>query len=115
MARYYKAPNKRIIHRGLGGQFRKSTLQDLGIPACDVQKGKARCAGCGHEWFPILVTGVCPECGSQEKTPPEWSAEVLEMIEEYRGYSSGMIDPRDKEKWQRIRTLECKLREVGYL
>lgn len=29
--RHYKAPNKRIIHRGGNGRFRKTTMQDFGI------------------------------------------------------------------------------------
>lgn len=39
MARPYKAPNKRIIHRTRGGRFRRSTLSDVGLGCCE------RCGG----------------------------------------------------------------------
>ena len=71
MMRYYKAPNKRIIMRGASGRFRKATLEDIGIPRDLIQDGSAVCANCGYGeneyWHPILKTGTCTKCGSQEK------------------------------------------------
>ena len=36
----YRYPNKRIVHRGSTGQFRKATMQDVGIGGI--------CETCGH-------------------------------------------------------------------
>lgn len=33
--RPYRAANKRIIHRGGGGRFRRSTLADIGLACCE--------------------------------------------------------------------------------
>jgi len=33
--RPYKATNKRIIQRGYGGKFRRSTLADIGMAECE--------------------------------------------------------------------------------
>ena len=67
----YKASNGRIIHRKLNGRFRKTSLQDFGISKFQLQIGKAVCADCGfgeiENWKPILKTGFCPKCGSQNK------------------------------------------------
>lgn len=49
-----------------GGRFAKQpTLEQMGLP---VAKGGMKCI-CGHEWTPILTTGICPKCGSQDKVP----------------------------------------------
>lgn len=73
MTKYYKAGNGRIIMRGAGGRFRKTNLQDLGVVKSDLQEGRAICANCGHGktewWHPIMKTGYCPKCNSQEKLP----------------------------------------------
>lgn len=70
MSGSYAAKNGRIIQRGAGGRFRRGTLGDLGVPQSAVATGRMECADCGHRWRPILVTGYCPECGSQEKSTP---------------------------------------------
>ena len=31
----YRAPNKRIIQRGGGGRFRRTTLADIGLACCE--------------------------------------------------------------------------------
>jgi hypothetical protein len=73
MPRPYRARNKRIIHRASNGRFRNSTFEDIGIPNSEVQDGYAICGKCGHgsdenkRWYPLLKTGYCPECNSQEK------------------------------------------------
>ena len=56
--------NKRRVFRR-GGRFAKPpSLEQLGYP---VAHGEMTCADCGYKWLPILTTGKCPECGSQEK------------------------------------------------
>lgn len=62
---------RRIQMRSSNGRFRKSTLRDWGIGDNELQKGSAICANCGYgkeeKWHPILKTGYCPKCNSQEK------------------------------------------------
>lgn len=72
MARSYRASNGRIIPRRGGGQFRKTTLQDFGILQSELSDGNMICANCGYgegaeKWRPVLKTGYCPKCKSQEK------------------------------------------------
>lgn len=72
MLRAYRTPNGRLIPRDSKGRFRKFTLRDLGIADEELQRGPAVCANCGYgsgeeKWYPILKTGICPKCGSQEK------------------------------------------------
>lgn len=55
-------------HRQPDGRWRRTTLQDFGVPAIDVNDGtEYRCLGCGERWIPILRSGVCPACGSDDK------------------------------------------------
>jgi predicted Zn-ribbon and HTH transcriptional regulator len=57
---------RRIIFRTSGGRFRRApSLAELGYP---VATGGKTCGGCGHLWYPILVTGRCPKCDSSEGT-----------------------------------------------
>ena len=71
MAKPYRARNKRIIMRQPNGRFRRANLQDIGIPKSSLQDGPAICANCGYGtdawWHPILKTGFCPKCNSQDK------------------------------------------------
>jgi hypothetical protein len=72
MARSYKSSSGRIIPRRSSGQFRRTTLQDFGIPQSELSDGNMICASCGYgegaeKWYPILKTGYCPKCHSQEK------------------------------------------------
>ncbi len=67
MARPYKHSNGRLTLRRGNGTFRRTTLQDIGIPKSDVATGPMTCANCGHTWNPILKSGYCPKCNSQEK------------------------------------------------
>jgi len=72
MARSYKSSSGRIISRRSGGQFRATTLQDFGISQSELSDGNMICANCGYgkgaeKWRPVLKTGYCPKCGSQEK------------------------------------------------
>ncbi len=68
MARWYKTPSKRLIARGSGGRFRKSTLADIGM---------SECGGCGAIFTPDYsslkgdfidpramrdLQDTCPEC-----------------------------------------------------
>jgi Zn finger protein HypA/HybF involved in hydrogenase expression len=58
-----KYRNNREITRK-GGRFAKAaSLSEMGFP---VAKNAYRCE-CGHEWNPVLITGHCPECGSDKK------------------------------------------------
>lgn len=37
---------------------------------CDNYSGQLEeCAECGHQWTPVLKTGYCPKCSSQNKIP----------------------------------------------
>lgn len=72
MARAYKSSSGRIIPRRSGGQFRRTTLQDFGISQSELSDGNMICANCGYgegeeKWRPVLKTGYCPKCHSQEK------------------------------------------------
>ena len=69
MARWYRAPNKRLSARGGGGRFRPTTLADIGLATCET---------CGGFFAPDLsklqdngfidprdvreAQRVCPEC-----------------------------------------------------
>lgn len=72
MPRPYVSPNGRVVIRDAFGRFRRSTLEDFGIAKSELQSGPAVCANCGYgsgeeKWYPILRTGQCPQCGSEEK------------------------------------------------
>jgi predicted Zn-ribbon and HTH transcriptional regulator len=54
------------LRRG-NGTFRKTTLQDFGIPKSDLATGPMTCADCGNTWNPIMKNGYCPKCDSQRK------------------------------------------------
>ena len=82
MARSYKSSSGRIIPRRSGGQFRRTTLQDFGISNSELSDGNMICANCGHgegeeKWRPILKTGYCPKCKSQEKCLPNTACSGL--------------------------------------
>jgi hypothetical protein len=56
--------NKRMMFRS-GGRFSKPpTLADLGF---DVNNDGAVTCVCGFTFTPVLRTGKCPKCGSQER------------------------------------------------
>lgn len=117
MARHYKAPNKRIIHRSGNGRFRKSTLQDIGIPNSMVATGKMQCV-CGYQWFPFVKTGICPECGSKEKapiTPTPEQQEKLNRLAEIKKNNSFGIDPRDKALQAEVEDLYRTLKHDGLI
>ena len=60
--------NKRAMFRR-GGRFsRAPSLADLGYPVSD--GGIRICNACGEEWRPVLTTGTCPKCGSQNNSRP---------------------------------------------
>lgn len=117
MARHYKTPNKRIIHRSANGRFRQSTLQDIGIPNSMVATGKMQCV-CGHQFFPLLKTGICPECGSKDKTPIQPTAEQQEKLDrlaEIKSNNSFGIDPRDKALQAEVESLYSSLKRDGLI
>jgi len=56
--------NKRMMFRK-GGKFSKApSLERMGF---DVNKAEQTCANCGHKWFPVLATGLCPQCDTALK------------------------------------------------
>jgi len=56
--------NKRRLFRHNGRFSKPPSLEQMGYP---VAHSEMTCANCGHKWFPILITGHCPKCDSQEK------------------------------------------------
>jgi predicted nucleic-acid-binding Zn-ribbon protein len=82
MPKLYRHSNGRIEHRTSTGKFRRSTLQDIGIAKSEIQEGSAICKNCGYGkneiWLPILKTGYCPKCKSQEKEEKEKAAPFVE-------------------------------------
>jgi predicted nucleic-acid-binding Zn-ribbon protein len=66
----YKHSNGRIQMRKSNGQFFTPTLSDFGY---DVNSDYQVCQNCGYgeieKWIPVLKTGICPKCQSQEKEP----------------------------------------------
>lgn len=75
MPKSYHSPSGRIIQRRSGGQFRRTTLQDFGISKSELSDGNMICANCNYgagdeKWRPVLKTGYCPKCGSQDKKLP---------------------------------------------
>lgn len=118
MPKHYRAPNKRIIHRSGNGRFRQSTLQDIGIPAANVATGKMKCAGCGHEWYPLVKTGICPECDDQRKAPIVPNAEQQARIDRYNAIKKDNpfgIDPRDHDLQDEAARLFAGLRRDGLI
>ncbi|WP_299580880.1 hypothetical protein [uncultured Microbulbifer sp.] len=91
--RAYKHRNGRIQHRSRGGQFRRSTLLDVGITnGCH----RARQCQCGHVWHPIVTTGICPECDEQNSKPAPLTEEEKLKLAEYSAIPDvDSIDPRD--------------------
>ena len=72
MAKAYRTSSGRIIQRRGNGRFRGTTLQDFGIAKSDLADGNMICAACGYgageeKWRPVMKTGYCPKCNSQEK------------------------------------------------
>lgn len=79
MARAYKSSSGRITQRRSGGQFRRTTLQDFGISQSELSDGNMICANCNYgegeeKWRPVLKTGYCPKCRSQEKKSAQQNA-----------------------------------------
>lgn len=72
MEKFYRAPNKRLIARGAGGRFRRSTLGDVGLSCCEK---------CGKVFTPDFsalkddpfpdprrirdIRSTCPECAEK--------------------------------------------------
>lgn len=81
MARSYKSSSGRIIPRRSGGQFRRTTLQDFGISQSELADENMICANCGYgegeeKWRPVMKTGYCPKCRSQEKKSAQHHAHL---------------------------------------
>lgn len=85
----YKRPNGRIQHRRGNGQFYTPSMEEMGFDTNDTYKVCANCNyGDKEKWFPVLKSGICPECGSEEKkekvTPSQLCLDILEKIEAIR-------------------------------
>lgn len=89
MAKSYKTSSGRIIQRRGNGRFRGTTLQDFGISQSELSDGAMVCLGCGYGsneyWRPVLKTGFCPKCGSQEKKAVEKVEMTAEQIKQREG------------------------------
>ncbi len=91
----FRYSNKRIGGRASDGRFARLGFADVfGVEAND---RKQICDGCGHEWMPLVLSGVCPQCGSQAKhpaPPPEITAEIQAKIDALREIrKDGFIHP----------------------
>jgi transcription elongation factor Elf1 len=51
MSRAYRAPNRRVIQRAGSGQFRQTTLADVGV---------AQCRACGEYFTPDVADLAAP-------------------------------------------------------
>jgi hypothetical protein len=61
-----KYSNGRMVFRSHGRYAKAPSLQAMGF---DVNTVDRKCDGCGHVWFPILISGECPQCGNNQSTP----------------------------------------------
>jgi hypothetical protein len=90
MAKSYKARNKRIIPRGRGGRFRRTTAADFGIGECEKCGGFTvqRYNGDPRDEFPDprLFRPRCFSCNP--KTEEELALEA-EIKEEQKAASGG--------------------------
>lgn len=62
MKRLVKHRNGRITARNNGRFSAPLTLEEMGFKTNHETR---TCRVCGHKWFPVLLTGKCPECGTQ--------------------------------------------------
>lgn len=94
----HRYPNKRIGRRASNGQFARVTLQD--VIGTGFNEREQECLDCGRHWTPIVKSGVCLVCGSENTQdappPPEIQAKIERYDEINKRYPMG-IDPRDRE------------------
>ncbi len=66
--RHYKHSNGRVVMRDSRGRFRNPTFAELF--GCEANTDALICGKCGYgedeNWFPLVRTGICPECGNEE-------------------------------------------------
>jgi len=67
----FKHRNGRIQRRNSCGRFRKSTLQDLGIPQSEIAMCQMICGQCYHNWRPFLLLEGVPNAVIRWDTSPK--------------------------------------------
>lgn len=113
MAKPFKNKHGRITLRASNGRFKQATLKDFGF---DVAEGYRVCNNCEHgakeRWHPILVTGICPICKSQDSREREFpmSEEYAELKKQYDDIANKpFLGPDDMRK---LRAIEPKLNQA---
>ena len=93
----YKRSSGRIQLRQADGRFFTPNLSDLGY---DVANGYQVCSNCGYgnnkRWRPVLMSGTCPSCECQEKSPKqaklsELAINLKKQIDEIKAMPFPMI------------------------
>jgi ssDNA-binding Zn-finger/Zn-ribbon topoisomerase 1 len=84
MSRPYRAPNKRIIMRGRGGRFRRTTMADFGLATDPCP----HCRAINPRALDEARPDTCPKCGESLRS----GMDTAEMHEDYRT-PDGFIDP----------------------
>ena len=77
-------------------------MEEVGFDVNDTYKVCVKCNyGDKEKWFPVLNSGICPECGSQEKKekviPSQPCLDILDKIHEIRMQSPFMSLGRAKQ------------------
>ncbi|MCI0392242.1 MAG: zinc ribbon-containing protein [Acidobacteria bacterium] len=89
-------PNKRIGGRAANGRFTRLTFAD--VFGVEENADTMVCDNCGHQWIPLVKSGICPKCGGHDKhpvPPPEITPEIQAKIDAYLQIrNGGFIDPR---------------------
>lgn len=53
----------RFQRRKSNGRWRKTTLQDLGVPKEAINiGGSLKCSKCGKDWYPVIKQDPCFDC-----------------------------------------------------
>lgn len=92
----FRYANKRVGGRAANGQFARLGFEDVfGVKPNDQEQ---ICDDCGHCWWPLVLSGKCPKCDSQDKhpvPPPEITPEIQVKIDALREIrKDGFIDPQ---------------------
>lgn len=84
----YKHSNGHRVMRGSNGQFRKTTLSDMGIHDGNTEGIVFICNVCEKEFIPVLLSGKC--CGVDNKREKEivvteGERVIMDKIKELKG------------------------------
>jgi predicted nucleic-acid-binding Zn-ribbon protein len=111
----YKHSNGRVQFRKSNGQFFTPTLADL---KHDANFNYQVCKNCSYgeleKWLPLLKTGICPKCQSQEKEPKkipltEKATELKAKIEKINKLAfPNLSDLNELSKLNREYSIELK-------